>query len=329
MLCEDLDLSIIIPAYNVETYIKQCLDSVLRQSIENYEIILVNDGSTDTTQKICEEYTSKYSCIKLINQENKGLGAARNTGLKYANGKYIGFVDSDDFVKENMFSAMLNLAKKKDLDLVTCDVELFFQDANIRKTIENDLKANFVYNRKNIIESFFTYNVKGFAWNKIYKRYLFDGIRYEEGKYYEDIYPMFRILTKVKTMEVIKEPLYIYRQRKNNITSGCTLKHVQDFNIAIEKVNREYKNEENFNEELLGCFNILYSSTSFDLYIRYKKFKTADIYQDYREVYYNVPKYTFREVICNKYADGRYKINYLLWKIRLLPILKKLRYKLK
>lgn len=154
MLYESLDLSIIVPAYNVENYIRECLDSILNQSIDNYEIIIVNDGSTDKTQDICEEYSNEYSFIKLINQENKGLGAARNTGLQHVSGKYIAFVDSDDMVKENMFTQMLDLAIKKDLDLVVCDVELFFEDVNIRKPIENNLKADVVYSSSNAIESF-------------------------------------------------------------------------------------------------------------------------------------------------------------------------------
>ena len=124
-MTSNVKVSVIVPVYNVEKYLKDCLDSVVNQTLEDIEIICVNDGSTDNSLAILEEYAEKDSRIKIITQENKGLGGARNTGLYHANGEYISFIDSDDWIELNTFEELYNMSKNLDLDMLMFQMKVF------------------------------------------------------------------------------------------------------------------------------------------------------------------------------------------------------------
>ena len=320
----DIQLSVIVPVYNVEKYLKECLDSLVNQSLDSMEIIIVNDGSTDTSLDICNKYSEKYEFITLISQKNKGLGAARNEGIRHAKGRYIGFVDSDDYVEKNMFKEMVTSAIKDDLDLVICAVKMYFEDNKKIKVIEKNIYEESIITKTTLIKGIVSRKIQCFAWNKIYKRELFSDIKYEEGVYYEDMYTMYNIALKCNKIKLIDTPFYIYRQRENNITSKVSIKHINDFNTAVLKVINKFKNGDYYDKNLMMAFNIISLNTSRDLYLKHKKFKNKDIYKDYCSVYNNFPKYKINEILLNKNISFKYKINYILFVIRLFPILKKL-----
>ena len=123
-----MKVSVIVPVYNVEKYLAKCLDSLINQEFFNYEIIVVNDGSTDNSQEIIEEYAKRYDIIKDVFKKNGGLSSARNYGLEKASGKYITFVDSDDYVDENMYLKMYEKAKSGNFDIVTSDINYVYND---------------------------------------------------------------------------------------------------------------------------------------------------------------------------------------------------------
>lgn len=132
-------VSIIVPVYNVESYLDECLTSLVNQSLNDIKIIIVNDGSTDSSQKIIDKYALRYpEKIMALNKENGGLASARNFGLQYAQGEYVGFVDSDDYVDVNMYNEMYNLAIKNNADLVVCDLEYFFEYSNKDRLFQKD-----------------------------------------------------------------------------------------------------------------------------------------------------------------------------------------------
>ena len=122
---EDIKVSIIVPVYNVARYLGECLDSIINQTLDDIEIICINDGSTDNSLEILEEYAKKDSRIWIFTIENSGLSLARNYGIKHANGKYVGFVDSDDYINETMFEKLYNSCEQNDLDLAICKISLF------------------------------------------------------------------------------------------------------------------------------------------------------------------------------------------------------------
>ena len=174
-----MKISVIVPVYNVYNYIDKCLNSLVNQTLRDIEIIVVNDGSPDNSEEIIEKYIKKYSNIKYYKKKNGGISDARNYGLKYATGEYIGFVDSDDYVKENMYEEMYNKALTDNYDMVVCDLNYVYDDkiirvdCGIKKDTEN-VKSIYIDN----------YPV---VWNKIFKRELFNNIQFKCGVWFEDV----------------------------------------------------------------------------------------------------------------------------------------------
>lgn len=145
-------ISVIVPVYNVENYMRQCIDSLLNQTLSNIEIILVDDGATDTSPKICDEYARRYSSIKVIHKLNGGLGSARNAGMKEARGQYIGFVDSDDYVSVKMYETLLDVAETNKADCAYCEFTRFWNDTvDVTKPPKKTIK---VYSDKEILDAY-------------------------------------------------------------------------------------------------------------------------------------------------------------------------------
>ena len=171
------DVSIIIPVYNVEKYIDRCIESVLKQTLENYEVILVDDGSSDNCPIICDSYAEKYKFIRVIHKKNGGLSSARNAGLNKASGKYIGFVDSDDDIAVNMYEQLFEISEKYDVDFAMSDY--LRVDASGTTTIESSFLNDGLYNKEQIREKVFPYLIMGpdieygpllSVWRCLYKR---------------------------------------------------------------------------------------------------------------------------------------------------------------
>ena len=167
-------ISIIIPVYNTQDYLCECLDSIINQTLKEIEIICVDDNSTDNSLKILEEYKEKDSRIIILKNEGKGAGGGRNTGLKIATGEFLSFIDSDDFFELNMFEEMYNKAKKTNSDIVVCNANKYNTNKKIfidykNPFIPNEIKHLTTFNYKDIQEEFFNYFSNN-VWNKIYKR---------------------------------------------------------------------------------------------------------------------------------------------------------------
>jgi len=207
-------LSVIIPVYNVEPYLEQCLDSVVNQTYKDLEIICINDGSTDNSLKILEKYQKKDSRIKLINQKNKGLSGARNAGLDVAKGEYIAFVDSDDYLELNAYEeAMKVMLTDKNVDLVEFRTNTF---ADNNDTVLNN-RANFA--NKRLFDTFSMNMHTGYVWNKIYKRLLLEKykIKFIPKLLYEDAFFSYAYVLVSKHSVFINKQGYNYRKRYNSI----------------------------------------------------------------------------------------------------------------
>lgn len=215
-------LSIIVPVYNVEKYLPYCIESIISNSFNLnswLEIILVDDGSTDKSGDICDQYALKYSFINVIHQNNQGLSAARNTALDIANGEWVAFVDSDDIVRKNYLSVLLNNIKhNKEADIIIFKYKTFDND--------NSLKNNeAIYSSKNIsvlskstaMYYLTTETIGNYAWNKIFKKKMFDNIKFPVGKRYEDIAVMHKYFNLANSIYLYDDYLYYYRQRVNSI----------------------------------------------------------------------------------------------------------------
>ncbi len=202
-------ISIIIPVYNVEKYIRECLESVISQAYENLEIILIDDGSNDKSADICREYSEKDSRIIFVHQDNKGVSAARNKGLELATGEYIGFVDSDDYIDREMYSTLVELLEQNGADIAACGYRRLLTDNRLVGVSDGTVS---VYDGIEMFRSYVTEaKINPSVWSKLYKRELFDDIRFIEGIIFEDKDVVCRTLIKCQKGIFVNKALYTYR----------------------------------------------------------------------------------------------------------------------
>ena len=235
-------LSIIIPIYNVENYLNECLDSILRQSYHNYQVIMVNDGSTDSSLEIANMYVEKDQRFKVYTKVNGGLSSARNYGLKYVDGEYLTFLDSDDYLSDDAYENMMKIIGNNDIVL-----------SNIRYFFENntgfDLKGLNTKVSDNINEQALLSPM--FAWNKIYKTKYFieNNILYPNGLWYEDIPVTVSLFVNTDKIVYLNETCYYYRQRSSSIMGQKTdkqkdifkiLEMTKDYLVNTDKYQRYY-----------------------------------------------------------------------------------------
>lgn len=221
----DILVSIVIPIYNVGQYLKTCLDSVVRQSYGNIEIILVDDGSTDEGGGICDEYAELDNRVQVIHKANGGLSSARNCGMEIAKGAYIAFVDSDDFIHNRFVEILLSIAIGNDSDIAVGDFEVFINEDKCKDKELTDwqIEQAQVLNEKQLYDNDFIHKETTcltVAWGKIYKRELFNDIIYPIGKINEDTHTTYRVMDKANRVVYLKEPLYFWRERADSISRG-------------------------------------------------------------------------------------------------------------
>lgn len=213
-------ISVIVPVYNVSSYLKRCVDSLVHQSYDNLEIILVDDGSTDDSASICDEYASCDTRIRVIHQENIGLSGARNIGLDKATGRFVFFCDSDDFLRMDALEKMLKQLKRDHSDVVACGIDPVYDEGG-KHTEETgfstDTKPGRWSGPESVVQMMRGSNVCSVAWNKLYKRILFDGIRFPLNIQNEDEATTYKILYRAKMVSFIPDKLYKYYQRDDSI----------------------------------------------------------------------------------------------------------------
>ena len=255
-------ITVIIPVYNVERYIIKCIDSVIFQTYTNLEILLIDDGSTDESGKICDTYVKKDKRIKVSHKTNGGLSSARNCGLNHATGEYIAFIDSDDFVKNNFIQTLYERIIIEKSDIAVCNFDYVDENGNIvpeYPLIAADEKQ--LLNKKQFWESFFLHGaVNVVAWNKLYKKSIFDSVRYFEGHIHEDVFIIPEIIEQVKWISFVKESLYCYLKRDNSIVGKVKTTNTFD----IDKIYADLTLAEYFENN--GYFEI-FSHHMLDLFI--------------------------------------------------------------
>ncbi len=212
-------ISIIVPVYNVEKYLNRCIDSVLAQTFTDFELILVDDGSTDASGKICDEYSSKDSRIRVIHKQNGGLSDARNVGIEASIGDYLMFVDSDDWVAEDYVKLLYENLIATGADMSICGLNGLMPSGEIEyisSTINKDesVDAVEVCHRMTLDAGWHYICVV----NKIFKRELFENIRFPKGKLHEDVFVAHHLFFKCNKISIIPMPLYFYRMREGSIT---------------------------------------------------------------------------------------------------------------
>ena len=221
-------ISVIVPVYKVERYLENCVQSIIRQTYCQLEIILVDDGSPDRCGIIIDELAKMDSRIKVIHKTNGGLSSARNAGIEIAQGEYIGFVDSDDTIEPFMYEKLLELIQKEHTKLAVCAVNYVYEDGKILRKKQLGKNKTFDFYQAIIEMNTHRYFDMG-AWSKLYHRSLFENIRFPVGKLSEDYYIMYKIFDKAQRISYLDVPCYNYLQRKNSITRSVKINHDHEF----------------------------------------------------------------------------------------------------
>ena len=221
MLMNQELISVIVPVYKVEAYIRRCVDSILAQSYQNIEVILVDDGTPDNSGKICDEYATSDGRVKVIHQKNMGLSEARNSGMREATGDYLCFIDSDDFVHCDYCGGLLRLAQEYDAPMAVCGYEFTSGDSVQCNQEPYDIT---VRDRRDAMYHLINNEHTNYVWRRICKRQLFDGIRFEPGRLCEDIAIMYQLIDRCDKVVYTEAPYYGYFDNSRSIVNTVSSK---------------------------------------------------------------------------------------------------------
>lgn len=212
-------ITVVVPVYNVEDYLERCLESIGRQTYEKIEVILVNDGSIDRSGEICDKYAALKSNFRVVHQPNGGLSAARNTGIDEANGEFISFVDSDDFIANNFIEHLYNIQKIYKADISICQHQKFYSEQSLvnRYDKEKDDGILNITGGQALEDLLYRKSFTTSAWGKLYRIDLFDGIRFPLNRLFEDLSTTYKLLAKSKHVSISRCQLYFYFQRSKSI----------------------------------------------------------------------------------------------------------------
>lgn len=297
-------ITVIVPVYNVEKYIRQCLDSIISQTYKDLEIILVDDGSTDSSGTICDEYAQKDARVKVIHKENGGLSSARNAGLNIAQGEYITFVDSDDTIELDMIDCLFSSVQEA--DVVICKARIVREGEILKPT---NVKGEKSLSNNDLWEEIFC-RLNNSAWGKLYRRSMIEGCCFPEGLYHgEDLIFNLQYLSRATKGVFLDAVKYNYFKRKGSITTQIrfTEKAFDEVIIKdrafelVEKVKPEY-----YSQALCFCF-VSRMNVCRKLY----KFNKTEAYSDILQAYNLFFDRHYREV---KSYLGRRKLEFFLFK---------------
>ena len=317
-------ISIIVPVYKVEKYLNKCINSILDQTYQNIEIILVDDGGKDKCPMICDEYAKIDQRVKVIHQENRGLSGARNVGIEMAKGEYLIFVDSDDTIEKTLVKDLYECAKKNNTPIAICGRRYVFEDGTIICKQPDNIEKTFDF-KDAIIEmnKFDLFDMS--AWAKIYKHDIFEKIRFPEGKLSEDYFIMYKLIELSGKVSYISKPLYNYMQRDNSISRNKNINH--DF---IEAAKKQLEDLEDKYPDLKETLHIAYASanlTVLDFYIKNEVKCPKEKIREFRNVvkeniiYIKINK---NIKITKKFQFYIFLLNYTLYKV-IFKIFRKIR----
>lgn len=272
-------ISIIVPVYQVEQYLRRCVESVLAQTFQDFECILVDDGSTDASGRMCDDYARLDPRFSVIHKENGGLSSARNTAIPQAQGEYLCFLDSDDVLHPHALELMVSALEKTDADLVSAPLQEFSTDEP-RFPELGELPVT-VMGQEDFIDHLLPENFGRIcvtACGKLYRRDIFDTIRYPEGKIYEDLHVYLNMLLKCSRVVVLDEPLYYYYTNPASITRSNYLKHDRFGEFQVREGYIGYFREQGLEDQAMLAQNdylTFFLRNAFAVLLRYPERREA------------------------------------------------------
>lgn len=220
-------ISVIVPIYNVEKVLRRSLESILAQTYSNLEIILVDDGSTDSSPQICDEYAQKDSRVKVVHQHNKGVAEARNTGLSMVTGDYIYFVDSDDHIEKNLCEILISKFEQTNAQIIVFDYFVEDDEGKLSESFEN-IEEKLLITEDALCELMESKKVASFLWNKMYKRSVFESVTFPSGRVWEDMAVGHKLFLNAESVYCMTQKLYYYCMRKGSIIHTISLNALCD-----------------------------------------------------------------------------------------------------
>ncbi|MBR3697642.1 MAG: glycosyltransferase [Clostridia bacterium] len=287
-------ISIIVPVYNAEQYIEKCVQSILSQTYSNIEILLINDGSTDRSQEICEDFQNKDNRIRVINKKNGGPGSARNAGIINSTGKYIGFVDCDDFIDNDMYEILYNLCVKNDADISMI---------NFRKIVDGNIKNNgisteeiIIYNKIEAMKELLVdKKIKNYFWNKLFKKEIFTDLNFCEDCYFEDVELMIKVFEKINKLVHKQISKYNYVQRSDSLVNCGSYDKLKDF---VKVTKRRYNYILNRNLKLDEYNAIGFVANMIIVYKNAVVYNISELFNDFEN------NYSFFSSLVEKYKSN-------------------------
>ena len=301
-------VSIVVPVYNVELYLEECIDSILNQTYSDLQIILIDDGSTDRSGEIIEQYKKADQRVITVHKDNGGSSSARNVGLKHAEGEYVVFIDSDDIIHRNFVRELLDAAYEDDADITACDF-ISIRD-NKPDDNKNYKKIKMLMNsREAIFEMYKSDSIGWNIWNKLFKRSLFEDIQFPEGRLCEDKATIYKLLLEANRISYLHIPLYYYRLRSQSISNSRSVKLYMDSLITNAEMEKEFEFRGLETELLLAksysakCAFILYSDViKHDRYEEVEEYCIKELSEKYTYICY--AKYLGRAERAAVYLSG-------------------------
>ena len=304
-------ISIIVPVYNVEQYLEKCVDSIINQTYKNLEIILVDDGATDSSGKLCDELAKIDNRIKVYHKENGGLSDARNYGVERATGEYIGFVDSDDYIDAEMYEKLYEAIKKENVDVAECNLKIIYPEREELFTEQNYYN---VCTKQEYLEEYLKIEkIFGSVWTKLISRKIAKELLFPKGKLYEDTYYAYDLINVANSFVLIDSPSYNYLMRENSITNSKFNPRIFDLIEIVEKFHKTtYKNYPGLKEaadcrRMYAYFSVLNSILLED------EFKN-NLY--YAQII-NYFKENYKAILKNKYINRNRKLSVILIKLNI------------
>lgn len=238
-------ISVIVPVYNVERYLRECVDSIINQTYRDLEIILIDDGSSDKCGSICDEYAKKDERVRVIHTDNSGLSIARNTGIEAAQGDYIGFVDSDDWIDSRMYEILIDRMNESGADIV---VGQYWYESDFTKR-RIGVNQEVILPPEQAVRWIVLGQLNDLAWNKLYKASCWKNVRYPENCVYEDITTTYKVFLNANRIATSSECVYHYRDRKDGITATVSMTNMRDYWRAFYLRYQDIKSNPYFKED--------------------------------------------------------------------------------
>lgn len=305
-------VSVIIPVYNVSSYLSQCLDSVIGQTYQHIEILVIDDGSTDDSGRICDEYARRDSRIKVLHTENRGLASARNLGLEYASGSFLSFIDSDDWIEASFMETLVQTAIETGADIVTVKRCKEY----VGKTVPSQGNEAYMqmFRGQDILPAFASGLFRTEVWNKLYRISCFTDLRFPDGHNYEDVSTTWKLMKTIAGKDglivSLSEDLYHFRVRKTSISQTKSFRNVADLWIAHRG---KYDGLTEFQKQLLpSCFSAIRDMwANYISFSREERRKAAEIIREMQ----SFSKAHFHQVMSGKYR----------WSIKMICLISQFR----